>query len=630
MAGAQQALAPVARAMRVPATSHLDHPVPDMGRVPGLDGVRAIAVAGVLLYHGNSSWLPGGFLGVDVFFVLSGFLITTILLQSLQGSGRVDFKRFYVHRARRLVPALLATLLLAAILVVVFARDAASQFRADVLPSMFYVANWGFIVQDQSYFEAMGRAPLLQHLWSLAVEEQFYLLWPLAVFGLFRWRGRAGVGRVALFVAAGSTLLMAFLAVWWNLPASGDASRLYFGTDTHCMGLLLGAALGAVWRPGALPRSLPRPRAAALTSVGVAGLAVVLACYVWMTDTGDFLYRGGFAVVSIGAAVLIAVVTHPAAFLAPVLALKPLEYVGTRSYGLYLYHWPIFAVTRPNLDLPYGGVWAFATSLALTFAVAEASYRFLEHPIRTVGWRATWGQWTSRASSPTVARRWAVGATAGVVALAALVAVIPAPSAKDFLGGVTEVGTGALEPSPSPSASLSASASASPSAADRTTPVPLDAPITAVGDSVLLGAAPGLQPTLPGLTVDAAISRQPSEVFDRVLERRDAGQLSDVVIVQAGTNGEITQDGLRAFLTSLSDRRRVVLLTTSASSAEPWQAASDEAIYAVAPEFPNVRLADWAVASEGHGDYFVYDGVHLDDAGIVAYRELIKAALQSN
>ena len=165
-----------------------------MGYVPGLDGIRAIAVLGVLFFHGSASRLPGGFLGVDVFFVLSGFLISTLLFEQLAARGRIDFRTFYLHRARRLLPALLAMISFAAVLVALFAHDAAAQFRRSVLPSLLYVANWAFIGDKQSHFEAIGRPPILQHLWSLAIEEQFYLLWLLLLFLLYRGGGRLRVG----------------------------------------------------------------------------------------------------------------------------------------------------------------------------------------------------------------------------------------------------------------------------------------------------------------------------------------------------------------------------------------------------------------------------------------------------
>ena len=268
-------------------------PAPAMGYIPGLDGIRAIAVMAVLLYHSGVVAVPGGFLGVDVFFVLSGFLISSLLLQEIERAEAVNFKQFYIRRARRLLPALFATLALSAVLVLIFARDAAFQFRQDAIASFFYVGNWWYIVQDLSYFEAMGRPPVLQHLWSLAVEEQFYLLWPLALVFLYRRGGRPGVGRVALMIALFSTLLMAVFSFLWNVPASGDASRLYFGTDTHCMGLLLGAALATVWRPGALPKKIALPAQVILWVVALVSLVGLFTIFHKAAEDSAWLYRGG-------------------------------------------------------------------------------------------------------------------------------------------------------------------------------------------------------------------------------------------------------------------------------------------------------------------------------------------------
>ena len=620
----------------------LSRPAPDMGYIPGLDGIRALAVIGVLLFHGANSWLPGGFLGVDVFFVLSGFLITTILLQQLQGRGRIDFGRFYRGRARRLLPALIAVLALSAVLVATVARDGASQFREHVLPSLFFFANWSFIFDDQSYFEAIGRPSVLQHLWSLAVEEQFYLLWPLLLLFLFRRGGRSGVARAALTIALVSTLAMAVLSVLWNVPGGGDASRLYMGTDTHCMSLLVGAALAAVFRPGALPKHLPPVRAAALSLVGLLATATVIASFALVTETSNWLYRGGFIVVALASAVMIAVVAHPAAWLGAVFAIAPLRWIGVRSYGIYLYHWPIFVVTRPELDLPFGGVPAFLVSLGLTLLVADASYRYLEMPIRNGALGATWQRWRDEGLlGPKLLRIVPVAAvTAAAVTFAVLTA--PAPDGREYLGGRTEVGAGPLVAAGDAAAAEAAGeavdaaraaaaqteaaeAAAAAELAARYGPVAVTEPISVVGDSVTVGAVDAFPASIPGAMADGEVSRMPAAVFQRIRERAAAGVLGQAVVIQTGTNGLVTEAELRAMLDELQGTRRVVLVTTGGS--ESWQTSSNETIRAVAGSYPNVRIADWASASAGRGDLVVYDGVHLSETGKPVYASLLVQAL---
>ncbi len=594
-----------------------------MGYIPGLDGIRAIAVLAVLLYHSGVLLVPGGFLGVDVFFVLSGFLISTLLLQEIERTQAVNFKQFYIRRARRLLPALFATLALSAVLVLIFARDAAFQFRHDALASMFYVSNWWYIVQDLSYFEAMGRPPMLQHLWSLAVEEQFYLLWPLALVFLYKWRGRPGVGRIALMVSLGSTFLMALGSFIWNVPAAGDASRLYFGTDTHCMGLLLGAALATVWRPGALPKKITWPAQIILWSVAILSLVGLFSIFHNVGEDSAWLYRGGFFVVSALTAVIIALATHPALGFGTVLALQPMRYIGERSYGLYLYHWPIFVVTRPGIDLPFEGAPAWILRMALTFGVAELSYRYIEVPIRHGALGRTWNRWREQGSGVAAARTAGVVAGAGAFVFVAgtALAAIPAPSADDYLNGMTSVGQDLKAEAKSKPKQADAPPKQVPTGADLT-----GEPITAVGDSVMLGASGALEKAF-NVTVDAAVSRQSDAIEARIEERKAAGQLENVVVIHAGTNGTAYWDDLKATLEGLQDRQ-VVLVTVNTPNS--WEDDSNRNIRGMANQFSNVRIADWELASRGHREFFVVDGTHLTTEGIKAYVDTIRTALKGD
>lgn len=594
-----------------------------MGYIPGLDGIRAIAVLSVLLYHSGVLLVPGGFLGVDVFFVLSGFLISSLLLQEIERTRAVDFKQFYIRRARRLLPALFATLALSAVLVLIFARDAAFQFRHDALASMFYVSNWWYIVQDLSYFEAMGRPPVLQHLWSLAVEEQFYLLWPLALVFLYKWRGRPGVGRIALIVSLVSTLLMALGSFIWNLPASGDASRLYFGTDTHCMGLLLGAALATVWRPGALPKKIALPAQIILWAVALLSLFALFSIFHNVGQDSSWLYRGGFFIVSVLTAVIIALASHPAIGFGRLLAIQPMRYIGERSYGLYLYHWPIFVVTRPGIDLPFDGAPAWILRMALTFGVAELSYRYLEVPIRHGALSRTWQKWRAQGAGIAGARTAGIVAGAGafVFVTGTALAAIPAPNAGDYLNGLTSVGQDLSTDARDKPADKSAPPKQIASGADLT-----GEPISAVGDSVMLGASGALEKAF-NVTVDAAVSRQSNAIEQRIEERKAAGQLDGVVVIHAGTNGTAYWDDLKATLEGLTDRQ-VVLVTVHTPNS--WMEDSNRNIRGMANQFPNVRIADWELASRGHREYFVVDGTHLTSEGIRAYVDTIRTALKGN
>lgn len=334
---------------------------PRFPHLAGLDGVRAIAVVAVLIYHAGAGWLPGGFLGVDVFLVLSGFLITTLVAHEVEHTRAFGIRDFYVRRVARLVPALWTTVAAVGVAGLVW-REELADLRGEIVAGLTYTSNWWQIAGESSYFSSSGRPPLLRHLWSLALEGQFYLFAPVMAWVLLRW-GRRTLGRVALVLALASTALMTVWAVVAEMPVPFDPSRLYFGTDTHLAPLMIGVALACVWRPWRTwpgrttwlrgSDATPGWRSGLLADVaGVFALAVVLGVMLVEGELSAGLYRGGFLAFSALAAVVVAAAAHPGSLLARALSLPPLAWLGTRSYGIYLLHWPIFALTRPGLDVP--------------------------------------------------------------------------------------------------------------------------------------------------------------------------------------------------------------------------------------------------------------------------------------
>ena len=621
----------------------------EMGYLPGLDGVRALAVIGVLLYHADLSWLPGGFLGVDVFFVLSGFLITSLILEEFDRSGRVDFRRFYIGRARRLLPALILVLIVVSLAAAFVYQDAARQMASDALASVFYVNNWWYIAADQSYFEFIGRPPLLKHLWSLAVEEQFYLVWPAIAFLAMRRFARKGVFVVAATLALLSTIWMLQLAVANGFPDFADPSRAYFGTDSHSMGLLVGAAMATCWRPGRMRRQLPAGASAIITAIGIAALLAVISFFVFVGEFTPWLYRGGFLGLALIVATLIAAASHPGVSLGRVMGTQPWRYIGQRSYGLYLWHWPVFMVTRPGLDLPLDGLPLLALRLGLTVGIAELSFRFVEMPIR----RGAIQRYAARVKAASGARRkrlrlvagTMLGATiAGVVAVALLLAatartagetVVPADVAAAMgieSGGPTEVSLDepSADPTLEPSAATSASAGSSASSPGATRPTPAAPPsrdtgtVSAIGDSVMLGARSVLKDVIPGTRVDAAVSRYPGAFIGKLKRYVAGNRLAPVVVLHPGTNGVLPESMMREMLDILADSPRVVVVNNSMPRS--WREPNNNVMADVVPQYPNAVLADWRAVSVDHPAYFVSDGIHLTSKGAQAYATLIKQA----
>lgn len=603
---------------------HVGHRAGQMGYQPGLDGLRAIAVLGVLFYHADFDWMVGGFLGVDVFFVLSGFLITTIILEEYGRTGRIDFRRFYLRRARRLLPALFVMLFVVGCLTLFVYRDAARAFASDATSALFYVTNWWYVFAEQSYFEFTGRPPLLRHLWSLAVEEQFYLIWPVVVYLLLRRGSTSWVRWVALGLAVASTLWMAFLAIQLRMPEYNDPSRIYFGTDAHIMGLLIGAALATMWRPGQLSPNISRAARAAVTTTGIAALLAVIYFLVFVGQFTPWLYRGGFLGLAIIVAVLIAAATHPGVAFGAWLGTQPLRYLGQRSYGIYLWHWPIFMMTRPQLDVPWEGIANLAVRLGLTLAVAELSYRFIEMPIRRGDLGRLWNTVGPRIGASVVTFIIAV-----TVALGVALFNIPRPSFAEGLpadvalaiGNTQEVliDTDELVAEPPVPAPQSDEGAQSPAPdANR------NGPLTVLGDSVVLGARTAITNEIPGARVDAEVARMPGAFVGRIkrLDRRE--RLADTVVLHPATNGVLPAPMLREMLDLLSDYSRVVVVNSSMP--RTWRKPNNEVIAEVVPEYPNAVLVDWYGISRNRPEFFASDGIHLTKTGAQEFAQLIRSA----
>jgi peptidoglycan/LPS O-acetylase OafA/YrhL len=569
-----------------------------MKHAPALDGVRAIAVAAVLLYHGGVPWFPGGFLGVDVFFVLSGYLITSLLLAELGEHGHIRLGRFWLRRARRLLPAAFLVIAVSLVVAAVFLPGDLARIRGDALSSFAYVNNWHQILADRSYFAAFERPSMLQHLWSLAVEEQFYLLWPLALGLCLSRLGRSGTVRITLAGMLASALAMGLL-----FHRGEDPSRVYFGTDTHASGLLIGALLAFAWPLGRMtarlgPRAVPVLDAAALAATA----AIVAAIASWH-DYDPQVYRGGIFAVSIASAVLIAAAAHPASHAGRVLGVAPLRWVGERSYGIYLWHWPVMALTRPELDLDWSRWVLVPLQVAATVGLAAASYRWVEQPVRTGRAQRAVKAWLDRRAPR---RRLGIASTTmlAVGLAAAWVATLDAPAKPTARAGQSRSVAAARTPSAAPGESA---------AARR----PL-----AVGASVMVAAQPALE---RHAIVDAAVGRQPEDVIARLDRYRRAGRLPTRVIVQLGENGPVWADDVRALRRALRGVDRVVLVNVRVP--RTWVAEVNKTLDRAVKGWPQARMVDWYAASR-RGGVLYDDRTHPTPAGQRVYARLVERALR--
>ena len=612
--------------------------------LPGLDGLRALAVIAVVLFHAGQAWLPGGFLGVEVFFVISGYIITSGLLAEWRQTGEIAVAPFWVRRARRLLPALFAMLLSLLIGAALFSPGELGRLRSDSLAAFAYVTNWSLIFGHQDYFESFGRPPLLQHLWSLAVEEQFYILWPLTFGLLVRFLKPRLTGLLLVAGAAASAGLMA--ALYQDVY---DASRIYYGTDTRASGLLLGAALAILIRPGAQYGLRTR---LAMNCAGVAGISGLAVISLRLGQFDPMLYKGGFLITGLATAATIAAVVRPESLVSRLVGLPPLRWIGLRSYGIYLWHWPLLLLTQPEGE----ATWlALSARLALVLLVSEASYRLIETPAR----HGALGRiWASVLAPPT--QTWSyrkafgmIAVVVGSVAITISVAAVSAPAARashaadvqpPLVFAVSESGpevpaedsaplpAPAPEPTPAPPQEEPAAPPPPPPPPPLpvvgTAPMPEGIKVTAIGDSVMLGASRQLVYVIGAVDVDATVGRQAWNGVALVRDLAAQGGLGDVVVISLGSNGSITAKEFDQIMEAMAGVKLVVFVNVRVP--KPWEASNNKVIEQGVAAYPNAILVDWYGATEGHPEVFGNDGVHLTGTGVRLFAGLVADTIIAN
>ncbi|HEY7467250.1 MAG TPA: acyltransferase family protein [Dehalococcoidia bacterium] len=658
--------------------------------LPGLDGLRALAVLAVLAYHARPAWLPGGFLGVEVFFVISGFIITRSLLQEWRDAGRISVGAFWLRRGRRLLPALFLLLLAVMTYAALFEPDAVAALRSDVLAALAYVTNWRLIFAGQSYFDSFEKPSMLRHLWSLAVEEQFYVVWPIFLAACLPILKK---NMTLILIVAGAIAAAVAMALLYE-PGK-DASRVYYGTDTRASGLLLGAALAVV----VSERDLAARNARLVIAVaGIAGLAGLAFAASTLQETSTFLYRGGFFAVGLLSCAAILALVRPGR-VSRIVGCAPLRWLGVRSYGIYLWHWPVFLVTWPD----QASIFIVAAQVAAAVLIAAISYQYLEKPVREGALSrllADLRDWRGLEL-----RRRSVFAVGGSVALAlavslsatSLLAKAPEKPAYFALDGVrihhtetassqeasivpstsltSKVQTSFAEltslPLPCPRGATSSACGESPSLLVSVNLSPEDAPlgdaaladipgmleeplgqeeaqvvaaappplqmpearavptnlpmVTAIGDSVMLGAASRLAASLPNLDLDSQVGRQAWGAAALLRERKDSGQLGQIVLVHIGNNGTLTRGEFEEIMSILGDEREVIFLNLKVPRS--WQDSNNAVLEQGVEGHPNARLIDWHGLTMDHPELFASDQIHLSGSGAELYARLVIAAV---
>ena len=629
-------------ASRVPAKGQAAaSPAAKAWRAPGLDGVRALAVLAVLAFHEGWRWIPGGFLGVDIFFVLSGYLITDLLVARFRKDGRIGLGGFYQRRARRLLPALALMLVAVTAAVTVLEPDQRAALRPALLGAVTYTSNWWQALAHQSYFSVYGPPPVFEHLWSLAVEEQFYLIWPLLLTVILLVARRRGAR--AMFAWAGAVASALAMLVIYR-PGS-DPSLVYYGTDTHASALMIGAALALTW-PLAEVAAAGRRVRRVLDLAGAAGLAV-LAWAVWHlsgADSWDYPYGLVLAALAAGAVILAAAAPGK---IGTLLSAWPLRWLGVRSYGIYLWHWPVIAITTGLAPRTASSAQARVIDAVLPILLAAVSWRWLEEPILRNGLRAE------------LARRGRLLLSAPRTAvLYSVTAVMPLVTAAAVLVGAATAGYGILHPRTGPTLQeqiakgARVSAATLPSAAGLPAGQPdpwwivpgrmpfhrtvhrrarphkpvlvTGARVMAIGDSVMLASAPELAQSLPGIYINAKVSRAMIAGVSLLNQLASAHRLRRVVIVGLGTNGPVTADQIGQLRAAVGDRWLLLVNTFVPRS---WQHEVNTTLASAAKRYPNVLLINWFAAILHHQNLLWTDDIHPQPVGGTLYAKVVRSAV---
>ncbi|WP_353097664.1 acyltransferase family protein [Tissierella praeacuta] len=598
--------------------------------ISGLDGLRAFAILSVIFYHFSFSWAKGGFLGVDIFFVLSGYLVTSKILLSREN---FELKTFWKGRLCRLLPSAYLMIMITSLGVIFFDHRLLTNLLGDVLSSISYTTNWWFIFHKLSYFDSFGSPSPLKHIWFLAVQEQFYILWPLILVVVLR--NTKKTKKISSIIFIGALLSATLMGILYD-PAA-DPSRIYYGTDTRAFELLIGSFLASISvNKKPFTKEVSKKQRNELKLLSIITFSIFIFSTIFIDEYNSSLYRGGLFLFSLNTALLIACVCHPKGILGPILSWKPLRWIGTRSYGIYLWHYPIMVLSTPIYEIGNPSYLRVFIQLIITCIIAELSYHFIEMPIRKGGFRKYYNYLTVDSF-----KRNSSGFTKKTVAIISVLVII---SLSIGINNMVKI-----------KSNLKKAEAYSPEIETNTAEIPEDKDadenpnekdinistendeetssteeedykeILAIGDSIMLDITPKLNKTYSSITIDGKIGRQMSEAIDLATKYAEFNNSDKAVIIELGTNGYFTSKQIDELLDSFS-KSHVFLVNTRVPRS--WESKVNKVLKEKAEERENVTLIDWyAIASE-HPEYFDQDGVHLNPEGTEALVSLISESLR--
>jgi peptidoglycan/LPS O-acetylase OafA/YrhL len=572
--------------------------------ISSIDGLRAIAVTAVVLYHLGISWIPGGFLGVDLFFVISGYVITRLILDSINQSSALDLRAFYAARLRRIYPGFLFMVICTIIFIGVWAPEAIKRFLSDLPYALTGSINWLLVARHQDYFETVGRPPLLQHTWSLAVELQFYLIWPIILLTVLKYFGKKNIARIALIIAMVSGTTLFFVSLQLDQANAQQISHIYFGTDTHSLGLFLGSALAVSWIPQNLSADIEKRAQDVIDGIGVVGLLGLISTFLFIEESNASLYRIAFPLAGIFGCLVIISLVHPASRFAPLISTAPFRWIGQRSYGIYIWHWVIFQVTRPSVDLS-GQTWAlYLARVLLVLALADISLRWVEIPFRQ-GLVQDWFRGMKYRSAKVQLRQ-----KISVISSIIIVLAITSSISVQAINKSDEVANQILQQNTQEQQTQDDLGSTTG--------------LWVTGDSVILGIRSKLEAKEHISLINARVGRQAPELL-AVMRVDQSSVPSSPVVFNLGNNNALSEATVVEIFEIVKNQPQVIVVNTAVPRA--WKDSNNEIISRVASRYSNVKVVDWDRISKGRPELFAPDGVHLSPSGSDVYVDLVVSVL---
>lgn len=575
------------------------HSIPYM---PGLDGLRAIAVIAIIVFHFNPHLLPGGFLGVDTFFIISGYLITTILLHEYRQTGTIHFVQFWLKRIKRLFPAVFFMLLVVFNYCLFFQPQMIEQLKKDMIAAFLYLSNWWYIFDKVDYFKSFDPRPL-QHLWSLAIEEQFYIVFPVILFIMLSLRSKKLVLFFFMMTALCSGVWMAIL-----YHPGVSISRLYFGTDTRLQTILLGVMLAFIWPAHRLRKNASISIRIAVSFIGFIAIAMLFISFFIIKENTPFLYQGGFFVLGVITLFIIASVVYPKSWPGQLLSMPFLTTIGKYSYSLYLWHYPVIILMNSyfkRTGVPYY-IYGIEAVIMIFFAVI--SYHFIETPFRREGI----GYFKKIKSLPRVLMILVIMGLIGYSAYQFVTFTPPRDEKIHMTSTISEI----PYPKQLPDVELN---NDSPTVMNRTL-----APLF-IGDSILVDINDVLKQQFPNATIDGEVGRSIYKAIPLAKQYSSFNQPGRIVVLGIGTNGDFEMTQLNQLLSSFN-KAEVYLVTTKVPLS--YESHVNQLMKQAASSQKNVHLIDWYSVSKDHPEYFASDGIHLENAGIQAMNHLFGTSIQ--